>query len=493
MKKELVLSLVALFVLCSCDKEEQAKVYTFDSSKEATYETVDSYPISLRQVKGAERWNPMQSIGNPKMLVIPVDFTDYKCDVLERGCEGARSDIEAAFFGAPADTVIEGKDLDGWESVSSYYNKSSYGQLNIGGVVTPWHTYPNGTADELSEMSTNAAQAILIESVNWYKEYCKENELPFDFDDDQDGFIDCVQLVYSVPDQYNGSQTWWAYTSMLRGSQSNLESPNPNQFVFASQSFMYHDTNYIDAHTYIHETGHVIGLDDYYNTSKNIALKAVRPTGGIDMMDQNVGDHDSYSKFALQWIQPKVVTSAGSIKIRPMTTSGDAIIVSPQWNGTAFDEYLIIEYHTPEGLNAKDAGRNYAGVYPLVMTDNGIKVYHVDSRLALADGRTLDPIDYTTTFVQDAQHTTILPHSNTPSSGGKFDNRLIHLLESSGKNTFFKGATATNATLFKEKDTFGAKKGIFDTFKFHSGKELPFVFEVTSINEEEAVITFAVK
>lgn len=45
----------------------------------------------------------------------------------------------------------------------------------------------------------------------------------------------------------------------------------------------------------------------------------------------------------------------------------------------------------------------------------------------------------------------------------------------------------------KKADTFGVKEGVFDTFKFHSGKELPFVFEITSITDEEAVITFAAK
>ena len=211
------------------------------------------------------------------------------------------------------------------------------------------------------------------------------------------------------------------------------------------------------------------------------------------MMDNNVGDHCAYSKFALQWITPKIVTGEGSITIRPMTTTGDAIIVTPQWNDTAFDEYLIIEFHRPIGLNQKDSQRQYAGTYPLVMTDNGIKVYHIDSRLLYVDAMSYEPIEYTTTFKQDAFNTTILAHSNTPDNSGEYDNRLVHLLESSGNNTFFNGGTATNETLFKEGDTFGVKEGVFDTFKYHSGKELPFVFEITSITDEEAVITFAAK
>lgn len=100
MKKEIILSLVALFALCSCKKDngETKKTYTFDSTKEATYEVAVRIQLDLRQIKGAEKWNPMISVGNPKMLVIPVDFSDSTCDILPKGCEGTRSDIQACLF-----------------------------------------------------------------------------------------------------------------------------------------------------------------------------------------------------------------------------------------------------------------------------------------------------------------------------------------------------------------------------------------------------------
>ncbi len=497
MKKELVLSLVSLFALCACDKGDNKKStpksYDFNITQEATYDVAGAATVTQRQLKKAEKWNPMISVGNPKMLVIPVDFKDYSCQVLDNGCDGTRSDIQKAYFGKSEDTVVSGGDSDGWESVSSFYYKSSFEKLNITGTVTPWFTY-NKTVGEISEMSTNAAQMILLEAVDWYKEYCKENSLPFDFDADQDGYIDCVQLIYVVPENYANSNTWWAYTSSLRGSLPDYDMANPYQFVFASQSFMYHDKHYVDAHTYIHETGHVLGLDDYYNTNKSGPLSIPRPAGGIDMMDHNIGDHCAYSKFALEWISPKIVTGEGQITLRPTTTTGDAIIVTPQWNGTAFDEYLMIEFHRPIGLNQKDSSRKYAGAYPLVMDQNGIKVYHIDSRMAFVDAMSYEVVEFTTSFKQDAFHTTIMAHSNTPSNAGEDDYRLVHLLESSGKDTFItRGGTASNETLFKAGDTFGVKKDVFGDFKFHSGAKLPFVFEITSINDEEAVITFLKK
>lgn len=492
MKKSFLISLSALLLLCSCGKSDKEKTYVFDSTKEATYTVANEYPVTARQVQTGVQWRSMTPAGNPQLLVIPVDFPDYKCNILPKGCEGTRNDIQAAYFGTEADTVLAGStDTDGWESVKSYYYESSYGKMEIGGVVTPWFTY-SSNVDGMT--GAGASRGVLIEAVDWYKQYCIDNGLPFDFDDDNDGFIDNVQLIYAPDARHNGlDDLWWAYTSSLVGNMANFESPNPYNYVFASQSFMYHDTNYIDAHTYIHEMGHVLGLWDYYNTSDNPTYQKVKAAGGVDMMDQNVGDHNSYSKFALQWVAPKVVTGEGSITIKPFTTSGDAIIVSPGWNGTAFDEYLIIEYHRPIGLNKQDSERRYTGsYYPFVMSDNGIKVYHIDSRMAYVDALSRSFIEYTTTFKQDARNTTIIAHSNTPSNQ-EDDYRLIHLLEATGKNSFFEGKTATNETLFKQGATFGAQKGFFKGFKFHSGLDLPFVFEITSITDEEAVITFAKK
>ncbi len=498
MAKKWFLMLAAILSLCACSNNGKnsstsvkTKNYDFDSYKDlqATYTFASDSPISYRQVKKSEGWQAMRSVGEARILVIPVDFPDARCDILPGGCEQVRSDLEKTYFGTSEDTKLPGQDPNGWESLSSFYRKSSFNKLNITGVVAPWQTSTYRVAD-LS--STASSPAIVRDAVNAYKEYCVENELPFDFDADQDGYIDCVQVIYSVRSQFAGKDIWWAYTSMIRGARADFTSPTPKQYVFASYDFMYSDTHYLDAHTYIHETGHVLGLEDYYNTSDNPRLKVRRPTGGLAMMDMNIGDHDGYSKFALNWTEPKVVTSEGSISIRPAVTTGDSIIVSPDWKGTAFDEYLLIEYSRPIGLNETDATRPYSSSgYPLIFSENGVKVYHIDSRLAYVDYPGFGFVDYTDRIIEDATHVTMLAHSNTPNNDESPS--LIHLLESSGKNLLYQGKYATNDDLFKEGDTFGAEKGKFDTFKFNSGLDLPYVFKITSMTDDEVVITFVKK
>ncbi len=494
MKKKFIFVFTAcLLTLCSCGKK--AKSYNFDKfvDKAAEYTVAENSINTYRQVKSSEGWQAMRSVGDARILVIPVDFPDYRCTMLSKygGCEGVRSDLDKTYFGDSIDTKLDAADADpeGWESVSSFYKKSSFNKLNITGVVAPWYTHTQRVAD-LS--STQSSSGIVQAAVKNYKEYCEANEIEFNFDADEDGYIDCVQVIYSVPSQHLSQEIWWAYTSTVRGAMANFESPNVKQFVFASYDFMYSDPHYLDAHTYIHESGHVLGLEDYYNTTKgNTALAVRKPAGGIAMMDMNIGDHDGYSKFALNWTTPKVVTSEGSITIGPATTTGDAIIVSPNWKGTAFDEYLLIEYSRPIGLNQTDAFRHYDGNYPLVFSENGIKVYHIDSRLAKVNYPGLGFIEYVDSVVSGATFVTMLAHSNTPASDDS--PALIHLLESSGKNTLYQGREATNEALFKVGDTFGAVKGKFNNFKFNSGLSLPFVFKVTNMTDEGATITFVKK
>jgi hypothetical protein len=84
------------------------------------------------------------NIGSPKVLIVPINFQDFGC-VGVVACGERETEIYNAFLGEASDT--------GYESVKSYYYKSSYGKLDIQGVVTP--TYNVGlTADAWARQTT---------------------------------------------------------------------------------------------------------------------------------------------------------------------------------------------------------------------------------------------------------------------------------------------------------------------------------------------------
>jgi M6 family metalloprotease-like protein len=470
--------------------------------------TVDSYSLDYRTVRTLEGYRTaMPSIGDVNMLVIPISFSDASCSLIPLGCEETRQDIQQAFFADEEDIP--------WHSVASYYAQSSYGKLNIQGTVSPWFT-PSITAVELSNNASLLNTEVIFPALAWYK----NNFVPEarTLDQDSDGYLDAVYFIYSLDfnpqDETYGEDkdVFWAFVSYV-GGQPNVADPTLFHYGWSSFQFMYEDGTYqrsangkvvfdennelifnpykdsngrllVDAHVYIHEVGHLLGLVDYYSYQSTIGDWG--PSGALDMMDYNVGDHNAFSKSLLEWTYPVVVQDSGVFTLNSFTETGNFILLTPQYNETLLDEYVIIELSTPTGLNQKDAFASYAGRYPRVFSIPGIKIYHIDSRvaeMAVIDGR-FQLSQYTTTVQPNGNYR--IAHSNTYNRGINPEFKLIHLLESSGINTFKHNGFATNQTLFTQGDTFN--DGERTPFVFNSGQAFPFRILIESVSASQATI-----
>lgn len=312
------------------------------------------------------------------VMVVPFGFEDATCEV-----EQTQENIERirhTFFGTKEEVAEKG----GWTSVADYYNTSSYGKSTFKGQVLPnWLVYP-GTPTQFENYAGGTDYLGLKAaeySRDWYlREYAKENHglLGADakplswFDQNGDGFIDLLWVVYSRRTGTTGN--WWAYVTYTN-NMSNENAPTVKTLGFASIDWMKEGSNGYDAHTFIHETGHTYGLDDYYDYTASWS-----PIGKVDMMDNNIGDHNAFSKFSLGWLSPLVVDDNAQITLYPTTTTGDCFIIpSPNYNGTAFDEYMMVEFVAPVGLNEQDYMNSYKGVNGF--KEPGIRIYHVDARV----------------------------------------------------------------------------------------------------------------
>lgn len=337
------------------------------------------------------------SIGSPKLLVIPVWFTDSSSYAIQASHkEDVRSDIETAFFGTKEET--------GWNSVKSYYKTLSDGRLEFTGVVTDW--WECGMSSKTAGSSQSSTLTLLNNAVNWYFANSTAEDR-YEFDIDIDGYLDAVMLIYAAPDyaslyydwdssNNSGYENLWAYCSWAQNI-ADEEEPSVNAFLWASYDFMYGqekayertgvryygggDTTGcdIDAHTFIHETGHLFGFSDYYDYSQQY-----NPAGGFSMQDENVGCHDPYSAMAAGWVDPIIPTETCTLTINPFQDEGhDLILLTNAWNGdnSPFDEYLLLELYTPTGLNELDSTYIYKDQYPKGPTQSGIRLWHVDSRL----------------------------------------------------------------------------------------------------------------
>lgn len=426
--------------------------------------------------------------GDSNILVIPVTIKGYE----SKATTANKQKIQKAFFGTSEET--------GWESVKSYFYKSSYGNFNISGDVTDWFEI-GLTPKQVYEKNDyrygdGGTFYVLNKAVEWAKTQGYDMK---DYDVDKDGYIDCVWLVYSCPYEVSISGvssndnpfwafTYWDYSNVY--VSPNVSNPITNTYAWASIDFMNDGSSSnisIDAHTYIHEHGHVIGLDDYYDYD---GLHS--PLGRYDMQDCNVGDHNAYSKFAFGWTTPYVVKGDATITINPSSSSGHSIILanpSEADNIThAFNEYLILELLTPNGLWEKDATYSYSG-YGKTYSTPGVRMLHVDGRL----------LNSRNSFVDGVTDSVRHAFSNTPSysysSGTRSLRQDLVALIPADKSTKFQtsySAAGSSSTLFKTGDTFTVSEysSFFSNQKLHNGITIPYEVIFENVSAESATITF---
>ena len=342
--------------------------------------------------------------GEPELLIIPVYFSDSNQFIPVDKKATVKADIEKAFFGT--------KEEVGFESVTSYYSTLSVGKCNLKGKVADWIDVDDSYNDYAYR--EEKTMRLVKELTDTYFTNSGENRSKYDLD--KDGYLDGVVVIYAAPDSENlnnGGMTFsnlWAYTYWLE-DKPNVESPVPCNFFWASYDFLYSKTKakslfgntygsgdggndklIIDTHVFIHETGHMFGLQDYYDYSYQYS-----PAGGFSMQDYNVASHDPFSVMALGWADPYIPTESCTITLNKFQSSRECIILTNTWNNinSPFAEYLLLEFYSPDGLNQFDHETAYFSMNrnkkrPVGPDDCGIRLWHVDARL-LANPYTKDP------------------------------------------------------------------------------------------------------
>ena len=437
---------------------------------------------------GPSKRNVVPSLGKQYLTVIPVDFVDVPAS---QAGENAFGQLKQAFFGDGA--------FNQYVSLAEYYDKASFHRFQVEGEVTPT-AYRSEESYASLKTKVNASQTkaaltnIYVKAVAWY------NNQPFKTHELHYG--DPVYFVYLAP--YSGmdggatsrSSMMWAFT---------INDPAP---ICWSSFYMTHPRGdgSVDAHTFIHEFGHMLGLKDYYDQSSYAELSPCSPLGRMDMMDCSLGEHNAFSKAMLGWLRPKVVTGVGEFILRPYSGNGDSLLLPLEsYNGTPYDEYVLLEFYTPSYLNYADAAlRAEAGM--TLMKDSGVKAYHVDGRLGCYDDRSKSPRYALTPSTPVGPYCLDLycDNSGAPSGGYAHSVRgfLAHSLSPSVPN----GELIENfiASDHDEDLPYGDKvahlrnvlyqagQGESTGLSFHKGGQLPFGFEVTEVTPTYAKVrTFA--
>ncbi|WLT31424.1 M6 family metalloprotease domain-containing protein [Geothrix sp. PMB-07] len=310
-------------------------------------------------------WRGLPTKGSPKMFILMIDFSDYPADPVN-----TLSAVAARAFGDG-----DGVQAAPYESLKSYYYRSSYGQLTISGNVLGYYRPAYTRASMGTSPTTAQRQALIKEAL------LAQSAAGHDFsqyDNNASGKIDYFAVLWTGPDT-GWSNFWWAYQTNWSNSTTplTLNGRTLGKYVWqwvSNKDYPTRNAPAFDPKVLIHETGHALGLPDYYDYDATVG-----PRGGLgrlDMMDGNWGDHNCFSKFLLDWTTPAVITS--SVTGQSLLSSGDhkdnsSFILMDTNPGGTFGEYFMVQ-------NRQRVGNDTT--YPA----DGLLIWHVDSRLDPATG-----------------------------------------------------------------------------------------------------------
>jgi M6 family metalloprotease-like protein len=306
----------------------------------------------------------LPSLGAQKAWCVFIDFPDYPKWFTP-------SQIDFRLFDQGDATYY-------YRSLQWYYQQASYNNLTLEGSVYQHRASHNRTYYHPNDNNTPYSA---YEPQR--KELLREAILAADaagtdfsqYDNDGDGVVDYYLVIYCGPVGTWGSY-WWAYCySDGYSLDVSVDGVSFNQAVLSWQweqdyGFAGSPPNAanFDPHSTIHETGHALGLPDYYRYADGSG-----PLGGVgtlDMMDGNWGDHNCFSKYVLGWLAPTVAfTNLNNEALDKSNALADAVVVMPGFDPVSpWSEYFMAQY------------RFRAGVDQTFPTD-GMLLWHVDARV----------------------------------------------------------------------------------------------------------------
>jgi M6 family metalloprotease-like protein len=386
------------------------------------------------------------TVGSPAVLVIPIEFPDARAKDLGY----ATKEIESALLKG-------GK--NNYYSLYDYYYKSSYGQLTLDiTVLDEWFM----TSEESSEYTMYSwwDLDILHEALDYLEDKMDLSK----FDSDKNGTIDSVVMVNTL--DVGTQDIEWAFRSWNIRTDSDDEpyeydGVSARDYIWASYQFLYetvdeegevsYDGKEINPLVFIHEFGHVLGADDYYDTEY-----LEHPMDGRDVMDSSTGDHNPYTKFNYGWITTSRLVTADAnvtLTLEDFSKAGDTVIIANNWDESlgAYQEYYVLVYYKTGDLNPKEGG---------CFESDGVVVYHVNSSL------------YPHTKGGETVYDVYNNNASPKTSYGSVDNLIELVASEDGDYIFGTGESLPNVT-----DDFG--------------EELRYTFTVRSIKDGEATLVIS--
>ena len=327
---------------------------------------------TLQQLALPPDLEALPTIGSPATLTILIDFNDVRANTTHPSI--SREDVHDNIYG---DGTTAAANYFPFESVRGYYSRASQGKFTLRGNTLGFYTLPNNKDDYIpaTDTSYNQNQAIFDIVVEALESFDATHDFS-QYDNDNDGTIDAINIIYAG-DPDNWGDFYWGYqwSFFVDGvSQNTFDGKKLGDFSWQWLKTRANGTDF-DPLVLIHETGHLLGLPDLYDYTDNEGV--IGGVGGLDMMAGNKGNINGFFRWILEWIPVDLVSSGTSVQ-RTLVASSDlssdankAIAVFPNLTDDPYQEFFLVENRQRVG---NDSGQSN-------MPSDGLVIWHVDATL----------------------------------------------------------------------------------------------------------------
>ncbi|MCP4291028.1 MAG: M6 family metalloprotease domain-containing protein [bacterium] len=312
-------------------------------------------------------------------LVILWDFTDHAADQVNH----PQSAYTEMMFSV--DTFPSG-------SMNDYYREVSYGNFEVGGVVSGWNTdsntyasYANGDGSQ----DANTARVMLqnaiaaLDAVIDYSQFDNDGPDGIPNSGDDDGDVDSIFFVHSGPgeEQTGNPEDIWSHAWSFWNGLATNDGVFINRYTVEPE--MLEDGNLMTMGVFAHEYGHALGLPDLYDTDYSSSgigewglMSGGSWTAAEGLAAGSTPSHMSaWCKMQMGWLDPTVISSnSPNVSLPPVENNAVAYRVfrAGEANG---DEYFLVENRRPIGFDSGLLRRQIA--YGLAAPE-GLVIYHID-------------------------------------------------------------------------------------------------------------------
>ncbi|MFO7607660.1 MAG: M6 family metalloprotease domain-containing protein [Candidatus Krumholzibacteriia bacterium] len=329
----------------------------------------------------ADKAAPPWASGSTNVLIIMVQFPADPADP-----DGAQPAVSASFTAAQADANFFGGTATGPGNMTDYFDEVSYGALNLVGTVVGPYTLAHDKNDY--DDGPLGARDMVAEAIA-----LADGDIDYnDFDNDGDGWVDNVAVMYAGngPDNggYQGADpdvnNLWPHASSL-GAPVAVDGINAQTYYIAPE-LLSAAPRLRTIGVYAHEFGHKLGLPDLYDTddapddSDGIGHWCLMASGS--WCSNNPGSENgeapshmsAWCKSVLGWVSPTDLTGAATAAAIP-TAATNAYAAQlgtnpggpDDWPGGS-GEYFLVENRQRVGF---DIG----------LDGCGLLVWHIDESL----------------------------------------------------------------------------------------------------------------